>query len=225
MHVGIAKPGWWGNVPGIPGACETRYFTYEAHGQKGYHVQKRKAAHTNIHKLQQIAVTSRTGFYVTTIALYTARGYRSRNDVASRWVTLKERFDWTVYGLIFILYTIIGWVKTSRSFSYITPWYVLKIDGQIRANILDANDIMMQRILFAKRYIGYNKEVITTLLYWENDETIRLEQNYSQFAEDILKSVSSQTDICILIIWFLWYWCLFLRVQLTMCERSYFLLI
>ena len=140
-------------------------------------------------------------------------------------VALKERFDWTVYGLIFILYTIIGWVDTSRSFSYITPWYVLKIDGQIHVNILDANDTMMPRNLFAKQLIGYNKEVITTLLYWANGETMQLEQNYSQFAEDILKSVSSQTDICILIMWFLWYGCLFLRVQLAMCERSYFPLI
>ena len=123
-----------------------------------------------------------------------------------------ERHDWTVYGIIFILYTIIGWVNKSRSFSYITPWYVLKIDGQSRANILDANDTMMQRNLFAKQFIGYNKEVITTLLYWANGETMQLEQNYSQFAEDILKSVFPQTDICILIIWFLWYWCLFLRV-------------
>ena len=86
------------------------------------------------------------------------------------------------------------------------------IDGQIRANILDANDTMMQRNLFAKQFIGYNKEVITTLLYWANGETMQLEQNYSQFAEGILKSVFPQTDICILIIWFLWYWCLFLRV-------------
>ena len=28
MHVGIANPWWWGNVPGIPGACATRNFMY-----------------------------------------------------------------------------------------------------------------------------------------------------------------------------------------------------
>ena len=32
MHVGIANPRWPGNVPGIPGACATRNFTYLVRG-------------------------------------------------------------------------------------------------------------------------------------------------------------------------------------------------
>ena len=36
MHVGIANPGGGENVPGIPGACETRNITYLARGPCQY---------------------------------------------------------------------------------------------------------------------------------------------------------------------------------------------
>ena len=50
MHGGIAKPGWRGNVPGIPGACETHYFTYEAHAQKRVIIYRKEKLHLQTYK-------------------------------------------------------------------------------------------------------------------------------------------------------------------------------
>ena len=49
MHVGIDNPRWLGNVPGIPGACATRNFTYLARGPLLRDDESCKWKHVYIH--------------------------------------------------------------------------------------------------------------------------------------------------------------------------------
>ena len=63
MHVGIANPQWRGNVPGIPGACATRNFTYLARGQWTQH---RYRKHTlNITEMSVLLLFSIKHLYIS----------------------------------------------------------------------------------------------------------------------------------------------------------------